>query len=130
MKHFTLKSVIGKTPQKLVRPLFNEIGNVSSLSSVFRILEFELKLSQYISCIQQVHFLKSTGTWCFDFFHLGYLKDKEYTFPKTCTGGQKRTIIRNMRQINLNTFPGVIENCRNRMHLVLARKDIYFEHFL
>ena len=60
-KNITLKSVIGKTPQELVRPIFNEIGNVSSLSSVYRILEFELKLSPYISCIQQVHFLKTNG---------------------------------------------------------------------
>ena len=44
-------------------------------------------------------------TWCFDFFHLGYLKDKEFTFPKTCTDGLKRSIIRDMRQINLKTFP-------------------------
>ena len=61
LKHFTLNSVIGKTPQKLVRPVFNEIGYVSSLSSVNRILEFELKLSPNISCNQQVHFLKTNG---------------------------------------------------------------------
>ena len=119
-KHFTFKSVIGKTPQKLVRMVFTEIGNVFSLSSVYRILEFKLKLSPYISCIQQVHFFKKKGgggmsTWCLAFFHLGYLKNKEYTFSKICTDGLKRTIIRDMRQINVNTFPGVIENCCHRM---------------
>ena len=57
----------------------------------------------------------STALGVLLFFILGYLKDKEYTFPKTCTDGLKRTIIRDMRQINLNTFLGVIENCRHRM---------------
>ena len=50
-KYFTLKSGSGKTPQKLLRTVFNENGNISSLSSVYGIFEFKLKLSPYISCI-------------------------------------------------------------------------------
>ena len=65
----------------------------------------------------------STALGVFDFFHLGYLEDEEYTFPKTCTDRLKRTIIRDMRQINFNTFLGVIKNCRHTMHILLARKD-------
>ena len=64
----------------------------------------------------------STALGVLTFCHLGYLKDKDNTFPKTCTDGLKRTIIRNMRQINLNTFPDIIEKCRQRMHSVLALK--------
>ena len=58
VKHFTLKSVIGKTPQKLVRPVFNEIGNVSSLSSVYRIFEFELKYKKRL-LLRCIHHFKS-----------------------------------------------------------------------
>ena len=52
-KHFKSKSLIGKTQNKLARHVFNEIGNVSSVSSVYRILKFELKLSPYIYFIQR-----------------------------------------------------------------------------
>ena len=40
--------------------VFNKIGNVSSVSSVYRILKSELKLSSYIYYIQrQDHFLEN-----------------------------------------------------------------------
>ena len=59
-KHFKLKSRIGKTPQKLVMQVFNKTGNVSSVSSVGRILKSELKLSSYIYYIQrQDHFFEN-----------------------------------------------------------------------
>ena len=40
--------------------VFNKIGNVASVSSVYRILKSELKLSSYIYYIQrQDHFLEN-----------------------------------------------------------------------
>ena len=39
----------------------------------------------------------NTAVGVLTFFYLGYLKDKEYTLPKTCTDRLKRTIIRDMR---------------------------------
>ena len=76
---------------------------------------------------------KPTGnehhTWCFDFFHLGYIRDKENTFPKTCTDGLKRTSIRDMLQINLYAFQGVNDYCRHRVNLMLAKKTVNLSIF-
>ena len=45
-EHLKLKSVIYKTPQKIVGHVFNAISHVSSVSSLYRIFKLELKLSQ------------------------------------------------------------------------------------
>ena len=102
---------------------------------MYRLLKFELKLSPYISYIQQrVPFFRNKREIAdvlgiMTFCHREYLRDKGNTSQMMITDELDRKVIENIRKNILHTFSVVIENRCYRMHLVLGQKDGHLKIF-
>ena len=112
--------------------VFNEIDYVSSVSIVYKILKFEIRLhnvSPFIYHIQRqdkffINQQEMTNALrVLTFFNVFTLRAYIHISNNKYKKKLKSNVIDNIGQTNPDTLPVLIENCCCRMHLVLARKD-------